>query len=239
MRRFWDARAEEDPFFFVDNRRDYQDPESDEFWTGGVEVVDGFEDRLGLRITSADEIVEIGCGVGRLTRVLASRAAHVTAIDISQVMLEHARELNPRLENVDWLLGDGASLGPVGDGQADGCFSFVTFQHIPDPEVTLGYVGEMARVLRPGGWAAFQLATSPTVDWRPNLPMRVVRAARACLGRGPRGQSHPSWIGSTVKESDLRHKMEAVGLELQRLAFGGTLHSMVLAKKTPPRASEE
>src|SRR5436190_3491786 len=40
MREFWDARAEENAYYFIDNRLDYRDPDSDAFWTGGREALD-------------------------------------------------------------------------------------------------------------------------------------------------------------------------------------------------------
>jgi ubiquinone/menaquinone biosynthesis C-methylase UbiE len=80
----------------------------------------------------------------------------VIALDVSQEMLARARELNAQVQNVEWIHGDGRTLAPIGDGAVDGCFSHVVFQHLPDPEMTLGYVREMGRVLRPGGWAAFR-----------------------------------------------------------------------------------
>lgn len=231
MREFWDARASENPFFFVDNEADYRDPDEAAFWAEGPNVVDGIEEILGFHISNDDRIVEIGCGIGRLTRVLAARTAHVVALDVSPQMLARARELNPNLDNVDWTLGDGASLAGIPSESADGCFSFVTFQHIPDPDVTLEYVREIARVLRPGGWAAFQLSTMSEV-WRPNIVDRVRLGLRAMVGRGPRGQSNPAWVGSSVPEPKLRHEAARAGLETKRLMYGGTLYSAVLATKT-------
>jgi len=231
MREFWDERAAENPYFFVNNRLDYRQPDEDAFWADGVEVVDGFERLLDFEIGAEDAVVEIGCGIGRITRVLAERAARVVAIDVSELMLERARELNPHLTNVEWVLGDGSTLEAVRDGGADGCFSFVTFQHIPASEVTLGYVREMGRILRPGGWAAFQLSTAPELAWRPSLPQRMRLAAMGLLGRGPRGQSHPAWVGSTVPEADLRAQASAAGLEVRRLVGAGTLYSLALATR--------
>ena len=40
MRRFWDRRAREDAFYFVDNRLWYRDPDLEGFWAGGREVMD-------------------------------------------------------------------------------------------------------------------------------------------------------------------------------------------------------
>ena len=150
MRNFWDARAAEDPYFFVDNRLAYGDPDTEEFWSGGEPLLDRILDELELEIQPRDELVEIGCGLGRLTRPLAARARSVAALDVSPRMLELARSHNPELANVDWVLGDGRTLAPLGDDSADGVFSHVVFQHLPDPAITLGYVREMGRVLRPG-----------------------------------------------------------------------------------------
>jgi hypothetical protein len=36
MKRYWDARAAENPFYFVDNRLSYSQPDLDRFWAGGV-----------------------------------------------------------------------------------------------------------------------------------------------------------------------------------------------------------
>ena len=145
-------------------------------------------------------MLEIGCGVGRITRVLAARAAQVLALDVSDEMLARARELNPALTNVSWVLGDGLSLHGIPDASLDACVSVVVFQHIPDPEVTLGYVREVGRVLRPGGWAALQVSDDPAIHRaRPGLAPRV----RALLGRAPRGQRHPAWLGSSVTPTAL------------------------------------
>lgn len=97
MRKFWDARADEDPFFFVDNRLRYGEPDLDRFWAGGSEDLDRIFAGLDRQIEPTDEIVEIGCGVGRLTRVLAERGHSVRALDVSARMLELAREYNPGL----------------------------------------------------------------------------------------------------------------------------------------------
>lgn len=231
MRRFWDERAAEDPFFFVDNRLRYGDPDEAGFWASGTAILEDFEEALDFRVRRQDVIVEIGCGIGRVTRALAARAERVLAVDVSPAMLERARDLNPQLTNVDWILGDGTSLAPVPDGGADGCFSVVVFQHLPDPQMTLGYVREMGRVLRPGGWTAFQVSTRPKVDWRPSLPTRLRIALRARLGRGPRGLSHPAWVGSTLNEDALRSTAEASGLAVQRLIGAGSMYSAMLATK--------
>ncbi len=231
MRRYWDERAREDPFYFVDNRLRYRDPDLAEFWAGGRRDLDAILSALGARIEPGDEIVEIGCGVGRLTRVLAERGRSVRALDVSSEMLALAREHNPQLANVEWMLGDGATLAGIGDASADVCFSHVVFQHIPDPAITLGYVREMGRVLRPGGWAAFQVSNRPEVHRRSPWWRRAWAWLRARLGRAPRGQAHEAWLGSAVDLEELRRAAAAAGAEVERVEGAGTQFCYVLMRK--------
>jgi SAM-dependent methyltransferase len=231
MKRFWDERAREDAFYFVDNRLDYGHPDQERFWSDGERVLDEVLGSVGARIAPDARIVEIGCGVGRITRAIAGRCTAVEAIDVSDEMLALARRHNPQLENVRWILGDGESLAGIADDSADGCFSHVVFQHIPDPQVTLGYVREMGRVVRAGGWAAFQVSNAPQIHRSRSLPARLLAGARALVRRGPRGQTHPAWLGSAVELDDVRAAAESGGMELERVAGEGTQFCFVLLRK--------
>jgi SAM-dependent methyltransferase len=231
MRRFWDRRAGEDAFFFVDNRLAYRDPDAARFWQSGRRDLDTILDELGIAVGPDEEIVEIGCGVGRLTRVLADRGRNVRALDVSERMLDLARGYNAHLQNVEWLLGDGTNLAPVADASADACFSHVVFQHIPDPDITLGYVREMARVLRPGGWAAFQVSNAPGVHRRRSLLQRLRGLVQAIRRRGPWGQGNPAWLGSAVDLDRLRVTAESAGLTTERIEGAGTQMCLVLLRR--------
>jgi len=230
MRRFWDERAREDAFFFVDSRRAYGDPGSEGFWAFGEEAVAFLLDDLGVAVGPDDEVVEIGCGLGRMTRPLAARARRVQALDVSQEMLRLAREHNESLDNVEWLLGDGVSLAGVADAGADACVSTVVFQHIPDPAITLGYVREVGRVLRPGGWAALQVSNDPGLHRRHARPGLRSRLAGA-LGHGPRGQGDPAWVGSAVDLGDLERAAGDGGMALERTSGEGSQYCQVLLRR--------
>lgn len=224
MGAFWDARAREDALFFVDDRRAYGSEEVDSFWADGERDLDAVLAAVSGRLKRSDEVVDLGCGVGRLTRVLAGRTRSVRAIDISAEMLARARELNGHLANVEWIQGDGISLDGIDDGSVDALISHVVFQHIPDPAVTLGYVAEMGRVLRPGGWAAFQVSTDPQVHRRrPSVRRRVA----AALGRAPQGQDQPEWLGSAVDLDDLRAVARESAMTVAAIAHPGTQFSIV------------
>ena len=71
MERYWNRRARQDPFHFVDNRQIRGSPDLDAFWRAGEQALDRLLGDLGIELTGEEEMVEIGCGVGRLTRALA------------------------------------------------------------------------------------------------------------------------------------------------------------------------
>lgn len=222
MGAFWDERAREDAYYFVDNALGYRHPEQERFfWQGGEVALDEMLDAVGAAVSPQETILDVGCGVGRLTRVLAGRARHVVAVDVSAEMLERARGLNAHLGNVTWVHGDGASLAGVDDASVDVCVSLVVFQHIPDPAITLGYVREMGRVLKPGGWTAFQISNDPSIHRARTGRERRRQRLLALVGRFPKGQAHPAWLGSAVDLDDLRSAARAGGADVERIAGEG------------------
>lgn len=223
MADFWDARAREDALFFVDDRLSYG-PDRDEtwFWAEGERLLDELLERSGApALPAGATALDLGCGVGRFTRVLAERVAQVHGVDVSAEMIERAKQMLGSHGNVELHRGDGLTI-PLPDASVDVAVSFVVFQHIPDPEVTLGYVRELGRVLRPGGWTVFQLSNDPTVHRpdradlpRPRLWDRVRR-------RVPHGTADPAWLGSAVTLEQLDAALAAGGLRSAHRSGEGT-----------------
>jgi SAM-dependent methyltransferase len=228
--RFWDERAREDAFFFVDTRLPYRGGEHGRFWSGGEEVVGRMLEMLGVELEPTDVVVDIGCGIGRLTRALAARAAEVLALDVSSEMLARAQQLNAHLGNVRWLHSDGTTLAPIADSSVDACFSHVVFNHIPDPAITLGYVREMGRVLRPGGWSAFQVSNDPEAPAHSG-GADVRHRLAALAGRAPRGYDDPAWLGSAVDLDALQRTASAADLAVERVEAPGTFFCTVLVRR--------
>jgi SAM-dependent methyltransferase len=233
MERFWDERARENALFYVDNKLVYHAPDVDFFWRQGERELDAMLDAVGVAVDDEDVVLDIGCGVGRLTRVLARRARQVVALDVASEMLERARRHNADLDNVTWVKGDGTSLRPVEDGSVDACVSYVVFQHIPDPAVQLGYVREMGRVLRPGGWGAFQVSNDAHLHrFRPELE-RLGARLRALAGRAPRRQNDPRWLGAAIDLDELAGVAAGAGLAVERVVNPGEQFCFVGVRRQP------
>lgn len=91
-------------------------------------------------------ILDAGCGSGPLLAELISRGANVTGFDASQAMIELARQrvgARARLQVAD--LGDPL---PYADGDFDDVLASLVFHYLKDWD---GPLGEIRRVLRPGG----------------------------------------------------------------------------------------
>jgi SAM-dependent methyltransferase len=226
MARFWDERAREDPFFFVDNRLEYRQPDVERFWAGGEQDLETMLAALGASLRPDDEVVELGCGIGRLTRAIAARCASVRALDVSREMIDLARTHNPELTNVEWLVGDGESLAGIDDATADACISHVVLQHIPEPAISLGYIREMGRALRPGGWAAFQFSTVPKM----HEPAGLVQRFRE--RHEPAASFDPRWRGSALEVDAVHEAAHDGGMQVERLAGEGTQHCVALTRKS-------
>jgi SAM-dependent methyltransferase len=232
MRRFWDRRARNDALYSINTGIDRDASGGDAFWATGPRDLDWILDRLGTKLAATDTVIEIGSGVGRMTRPLAARVERVIALDVSPEMLRRARDHNRDLDNVSWLVGDGRSLAKVEDAGADACISFVVFQHLPDARITLGYVREIGRVLRPGGWAAIQISDRPrgrASRARRGRVAGAIGALRGALGGG--WAHHPAWRGSELSPEQVREVAESAGMRLERVEGAGTQYCFVLLRR--------
>ena len=192
-RAFWDAKAAENPYWYVSSYGPYDERNLAEFWQAGHRIWRDLREAIGYVPAHGDLVVEIGCGVGRLTRAIAGDVAHVHAFDISEGMLEVARQSGP--SNATFRRGEGDSLDGVPTAAADLAIAYCVFQHLPSLAVLERYLAEMKRVVKPGGIIAFTLSPRTWGDaLRPAL--RVRRWLHEQLVRGgPRGLYQREWIG--------------------------------------------
>jgi len=105
-------------------------------------------------------MLDIGCGIGRMTRAFADIFSEPYGLDFSPKMIEAAKELNKDKPNLHFGVNNGVSLSIYEADFFDFCFSYIVFHHIRRHEVTANYIREIDRVLKPGGLFMFQVNTN-------------------------------------------------------------------------------
>jgi len=145
------------------------------------------------RVQAGQSVLDVGCGTGVVSVTAARIGAKVTGADLTPELLEQARE-NARIAgvSVEWGEADVEQL-PFEDRRFDVVLSQFGHMFAPRPDVA---VGEMLRVLEPGGTIAFS-------SWPPDhFSGRVFALVARYLPPPPPGVSPPIQWGepATVRE---------------------------------------
>ncbi len=128
-----------------------------------------------MGVEQRDRILEIGCGEGWASRLLASLAPEglVVGLDVSDAMIRKARAASVAHENLLFLWADGESI-PWQERFFSRAFSVESFYYMERPETALR---EIFRVLSPGGsvWILNHLSQENeyTLRWLDRLKVPV------------------------------------------------------------------
>ncbi len=207
MRRDWDERARENALYYVaTGDRDWS---QEEFFRSGRQTVEEFvlSDMPNIcrgRDPKTFKVLEIGCGVGRVTRALAEVFGEVCAVDVSPVMVEKAREYLGARDNVSFFVNNGKDLEVLGDRRFDFAFSHLTFQHVPSKVVIASYIAEASRLLRPGALFKFDVQGHGPVGRPPRKPV-------VWLADFLRHPADNTWFGTPLTQAELTKIADSCG----------------------------
>ena len=103
-------------------------------------------DRFAVTVRDRGVACDLGCGPGQVARYLQGRGIQVCGVDLSEGMLQRARQLNP---GIDFHRGDMRAL-PFAENAWAGIAAFYAIVNLSQAEVAQA-LREMWRVLQPGG----------------------------------------------------------------------------------------
>lgn len=109
---------------------------------------------------SGSRILDVGCGEGWFSRIVAQAGATVVGIDVSEAMLQQARARTDGELAITYLQDDAQILTTVGESEFDGAISMLALMDIPDLVATLRAI---RHALVPDGWLVMGI-THPCFD---------------------------------------------------------------------------
>jgi SAM-dependent methyltransferase len=166
--------------------------------------------RVGRDLKS-QRMLEIGCGLGRMSRHLAEYFGEVHGTDVSGEMIRQARERLAGISNLSFFETSGADFTALPPDHYDLVFSVYVFQHVPWREVVESNISDACRVLRPGGLFKFQVNNVSHPDYV--------------------GREKNTWEGTTLTENDLRRAARNNGMRLVSLSGLGTQYCWAIFNK--------
>jgi len=121
LRRYYDEQANVYDDMYM--RRDH-------VWRRELEAV---ADAMAKAL-SGRRVLEVACGTGFWTEIVAKAAKHVVAIDVSEKMLTIARKRKTLSANVEYIHGDAYTLAEI-PGEFDAGLANFWFSHVPKARI--------------------------------------------------------------------------------------------------------
>lgn len=153
---------------------------------------------IGL-LTPRGRVLDLPCGTGRISRHLLDRGFRVCGGDISQSMLDVAKEQLSGYPSLEWLRVIDAEAIDARDGEFDHAVC-IKFMHLVAPEVRIAVLKELARVT----------TGSIVVSYACDAFGGFSRAVKQIAGRRDAISEH------AVRKADLDLELAAAGLTIVR-----------------------
>ena len=183
-----------------------------------------------MRVGPNRTLLEIGCGVGRMSAALAKRFGRVIGVDVASTLIDEAKRRN-QCDNVSFETCDGVHLRPSNASGCDTVFSYEVLYYLNRQTLTTYFIDTFV-LLRSGGEFVFQLNMEP-IHLKTRLSFLLRRVLYACGIKQWRGWA----TGAGMKryhhsETWLRQTLERVGFHVERIV-GPTPRQMWIVAVKP------
>ncbi|HEV2360493.1 MAG TPA: class I SAM-dependent methyltransferase [Acidimicrobiales bacterium] len=126
--------------------------DDDYFLESGKQIAGDILALYGGEAAEIGDVLDIGCGIGRVARHVAPRARKLVMADISEPMLEMAGARLRDQRNLEFFHSAPNTLRGLDDDSFDLVYSVLVLQHVEREDAFL-MLREIKRVLKPGGKA--------------------------------------------------------------------------------------
>ncbi len=160
MKQDWDERAQHHARFWIATEN-YQTEEV--FEQSGRATAQALIESLTDLHRPSWNVLDIGCGIGRVLKPLAKHFHTLAGIDVSSTMIAQSKTWLADHPNITTSENSGVDLREFKNESFNLVYSYVAFQHMPRT-VFDQYLREINRVLSPEGYLALQLPIGPYFD---------------------------------------------------------------------------
>lgn len=161
LKNDWNDLAELDPYWAILSipEKQFGKWNVEEFFSTGNQEIEQVlikSKKLGYPL-QYEKALDFGCGVGRLTRALAKKIDQCYGVDVSEKMIEKAKELNRNISNCKFFVNEHDDLRIFQDRDFDLIYTNIVLQHMPSKSMIKSYISEFVRILRFDGLLVFQV----------------------------------------------------------------------------------
>lgn len=159
-------------------------------------LINGLRRHVASMILPGEKVIDIACGTGALSLVMARNAGHVTGIDLSEDMITTARRIAQKRQasNVSFGLLDATDLSCFSDLSFDVAVSTLAM-HQFEPETGVKVLREMSRLAKriiiadyncpmrngPAAWLSWSIERAARGDHYRNFRQYMARGGLARL----------------------------------------------------------
>lgn len=132
---------------------------------------------------SSNAVLDVGCGAGLLSEAMAKAGANVTGIDLSQAVIDVAKEHAANAGvSIDYQC---IALEDLASKQADHYDAITCMELLEHVEYPVALLKSCYTALKPGGWCLLS-----TINRTPPAFIKAILGAEYLLGLLPKGTHH-------------------------------------------------
>ncbi len=182
-------------------------------------------------LTDGQQVLDLGCGTGRMIRVLKDFEIDLTAVDISAEQLNYARkEETGKIKKINFIQDDILNLD-FPSNSFDLIFCIATFHHLKNKKARLELLEKMKTWLKPKGYL---LMTNWNLNQKAYSKYRNIWKGAGNFMvpyKDNDGQVLANRFYHSFKIKELNQLLKKVGFQNEKLEFSENKNNLISASR--------